>query len=130
MPNTLRLEIVTPERTAYSGDVQSVVLPQHIPLVTAIEPGELVVVLPGGEEDYLAIGEGFVQVTGVHVWVMTDMAIEMNEIDEEAALKAVERAQRAMQEKLSDEEHASTKAALARSLAQLNLRERRRRAGS
>ncbi len=137
MPNTLRLEIVTPERTAYSGDVQSVllpgvdgelqILPQHIPLVTAIEPGELAVVLPNGEEDYLAVGEGFVEVTGAHVWVMTDMAIEMSEIDEEAALKAIERAQRAMQEKLSDEEHAATKAALARSLAQINLKERRRR---
>ncbi len=137
MPNALRLEIVTPERTAYSGDVLSVILPsfdgevqilpQHIPLVTAIQPGELTVVLPSGEEEYLAVGEGFVKVTGEQVWVMTDMAIEMSEIDEEAALKAVERAQRAMQEKLSDEEHAATKAALARSLAQLSLKERRRR---
>jgi F-type H+-transporting ATPase subunit epsilon len=139
MAATLKLEIVTPERTAFSGDVYSVVMPtvdgeigvfpDHIPLITAIEPGELVVAMDGGKQEYLAVGEGFVEVTGDHVWVMTDMAIEMHEIDEDAAKKAIERAKRAMEEKLSAEEHAATKATLARSLAQLKLTQRRRPGG-
>ncbi len=136
MAETLQLEIVTPERTAWSGEALSVVLPGidgelgilpgHIPLITAITPGEIIVTQSGGKVEYLAVGEGFVEATAEHVWVMTDMAIDMHEIDEDAARKAVERARQAMEEKLSDEEHATAKASLARSLAQLNLRQRKR----
>ena len=70
---TLRLEIVTPEATAYSEDVEMVTLPgsegelgvypNHVPLLTTLNPGELRV-LKGGKETFLAIGEGFVEITG------------------------------------------------------------------
>ena len=69
MAATLRLEIVTPEARAYSDDVELVVLPaaegemgvypQHIPLITQLKPGELVVT-KGGKQIALAVGEGFV----------------------------------------------------------------------
>ncbi len=133
---TLRLEIVTPETKAYSDDVDMVVLPaiegemgvypMHVPLMTQIHPGELMVI-KGGQRSYLAVGEGFVEITQTRVNVLTDMAIEEQAIDEGAAEAAVKRAQEAMERKdLGGEEGAAVQAALAKSLAQLHVKRRRR----
>jgi F-type H+-transporting ATPase subunit epsilon len=130
----LRLEIVTPEAKTFSDDVESVVipgiegemgiLPMHVPLMTQLQPGELRV-LKGGEETRLAVGEGFVEITGEKVVVLTDMAIKESDIDESAAEAAIHRAEEAMRtERLSDEEHAVTKAALQRSLALVRVKRR------
>src|ERR1043165_4487798 len=101
MAGKLKLEIITPEKTAYSEDVEMVTLPgsegelgvypNHVPLLTALNPGELRV-LKDGRETFLAIGEGFVEITGTKVSVLTDMAIEPAAIDEGAAEAAVARA--------------------------------------
>ena len=134
---TLKLEIVTPEKLAYSEDVDSVVLPavegeigvlpMHIPLMTMIKPGE-VVVKKGNTEISLAVGEGFVTINQTSVKVLTDMAIEWEAIDESAAEAAVKRAQEAIAAKheLGGEEAAAVQAALAKSLAQLHVKRRRR----
>jgi F-type H+-transporting ATPase subunit epsilon len=132
---TLRLEIVTPEATAYSEDVEMVtlpgsegefgVLPNHVPLLTTLNPGELRV-LKGGRETFLAIGEGFVEITGKTVSVLTDMAIESTVIDEHAAEAAVARAQAAMKEDLGSEDVATVQASLQKALAQLHVKRRRR----
>jgi F-type H+-transporting ATPase subunit epsilon len=132
---TLRLEIVTPETTAYSEDVDMVTLPgaegelgvypNHVPLLTTLNPGELRV-LKGGKETYLAIGEGFVEITGDSVSVLTDMALEPAVIDEHAAEVAVARAQAAMKEDLGSEEIAAVQASLQKALAQLHVKRRRR----
>src|ERR1700743_296925 len=105
MPATLHLEIVTPEKLAYSDDVESVVipavegemgvLPQHIPLMTQIHSGELVI-SKGGKKAYLAWGEGSATVTQTRVNVLTDMAIEWQHIDEGAAEAAIKRAREAL----------------------------------
>jgi F-type H+-transporting ATPase subunit epsilon len=132
----LRLEIVTPETKAYSDDVDMVVLPavegemgvypMHVPLMTQIHPGELAV-SKNGQRTYLAVGEGFVEITQTRVSVLTDMAIEEQAIDEGAAEAAVKRAQEAMARKdLGGEEGAAVQAALAKSLAQLHVKRRRR----
>jgi F-type H+-transporting ATPase subunit epsilon len=133
---TLRLEIVTPESRAYSDDVEMVVLPaiegemgvypQHVPLITAITPGELVIT-KGGTISHLAVGEGFVEVTGEKVSVLVDMALTAESIDEKAAEEAVKRAEaRLREEHLGDEESALVQASIAKSLAQLNVKRRRR----
>ncbi len=133
---TLRLEIVTPEAKTYSEDVDMVVipgsegelgiLPQHMPLMTQLKPGELKVVRQG-KEFFLAVGEGFAEVTQESVSVLTDMAIEEGNIDEAAAQAAVERAEAAMRDKdLGHEEIAAVQASLQKSLAQLHLKRRRR----
>jgi F-type H+-transporting ATPase subunit epsilon len=132
---TLRLEIVTPEKTAYSEDVEMVTLPgsegelgvypNHVPLLTTLNPGELRV-LKGGKETFLAIGEGFVEITGSTVSVLTDMALEPAVIDESAAEAAVARAQAAMKEDLGKEECAAVTASLQKALAQLHVKRRRR----
>jgi len=133
MTNTLRLEIVTPESTVYSEAVEMVtlpavegqmgVLPFHVRLVTQLVPGELIV-RKGGHEDFLAVGEGLVEVTNDRVSIVTNMAVAIENIDEAAAEEARERAAARLKEKLSSEEVASVNASLARSLAQLHVKRR------
>ncbi|CAF0689639.1 ATP synthase F1 subunit epsilon [Candidatus Methylacidithermus pantelleriae] len=133
---SLRLEVVTPEATVFSGEVESVflpgvegelgVLPGHTPLLTRLVAGELYFTT-GGRVSSLAIGEGFAEVTGRKVAVLTDMAIPEEAIDEARVQEAIARATLALKEKaLEGEELATTQAALARSLAQLKVKRRRR----
>ena len=135
MAETLKLEVVTPDGKAYSEDVEMVTLtgvqgemgiyPQHIPLMTRMVPGELVV-RKGGRDLFVAVGGGLVQVTGTRVNILTDMAVAAEKIDEATAEEARRRAEARLREKLSDEEVAATNAALARSLAQLRVKRRHR----
>ena len=135
MANTLRLEIVTPEATVYSEDVDMVTLPgvegqmgvqpQHVRLMTQLVPGELIV-HKSGHDEFMAVGEGLVEITNEHVSIVTNMAIAVDKIDEAAAEEARQRAAARLREKLSSEELASVNASLARSLAQLNVKRRRR----
>jgi F-type H+-transporting ATPase subunit epsilon len=135
MADTLKLEIVTPDAVAYSDDVHMVtlpaiegqigVLPHHVPLMTQIVPGEAIV-RKDGRETFLAVGGGLVLVTGDHVAIVTDMAIAADSIDEAKAEEARQRAAARLRDKLADEEVASVNAALARSLAQLKVKRRRR----
>lgn len=131
----LKLEIVTPEAKIYSEDVDMVTLPgvegemgiypMHVPLMTQITAGE-VVVQQGPETHLLAVGEGFVEITGERVAIMTDMAIKADDIDEAKAEEARKRAEARLGEKLNDEEAAMVSAALAHSLAQLKVKRRQR----
>ena len=134
MAATLKLEIVTPEATTYSEDVEMVTLPgvegemgifpMHVPLMTQIVPGEIIV-RKGNQDFFLAVGEGFVEITGDSVSILTDMAIKAQEIDEAKAEEARKRAEeRLTGEKLSAEEVASVTASLAHSLAQLKVKRR------
>ena len=131
----LRLEIVTPDAKTFSDDVDSVVipgiegemgiLPLHVPLMTQLQPGELRV-MKGGVETRLAVGEGFVEISGAKVAILTDMAVRESDIDEAAAEEAIRRAETAMSgKKLSDEEYATTSASLQRSLALVRVKRRR-----
>jgi F-type H+-transporting ATPase subunit epsilon len=135
MAETLKLEIVTPDGKAYSDDVEMVtltgvqgemgILPQHIPLITRLVPGELVV-RKGGRDVFVAVGGGLVEVTGTRVNVLTDMAVAADKIDEAKAEEARLRAEARLSEKLSAEEVATINASLARSLAQLRVKRRHR----
>jgi F-type H+-transporting ATPase subunit epsilon len=130
---TLKLEIVTPDAMTYSEDVEMVTLPgvegemgiypQHVPLMTQIVAGE-VVARKGGRDYFLAVGEGFVEITGERVAIMTDMALAAENIDEAKAEEARRRAEQRLSEKLDDEETAMVTAALAHSLAQLKVKRR------
>ena len=135
MADTLRLDIVTPQATVFSEDVDMVTLPgvdgqmgvypHHLRLITYLVPGEIIVV-KDGQERYLAVGEGLVDVAPDHVAIVTDMAIPSEKIDEAKVEEARQRAAARLSEKISDEEIASVNASLARSLAQLQVRRRRR----
>ena len=132
----LILEIVTPEAKTFSGEVDMVVLPgvegelgilpMHVPLMTQLLPGE-VRILQGGKETDLVVGTGFVEVSQTHVSILTDMAMADTEIDEQAAEEAMKRAEaRAKEKDLNSEEVAEIERAIARSLAQLKFKRRRR----
>ncbi len=133
MANTLRLEIVTPDAKTYSEDVEMVTLPgtegemgiypQHVPLLTQIVPGE-VIVRKDARDYFLAVGEGFVEITGERVAIMTDMAIRAENIDEAKAEEARQRAEARLAEHVDDEESAMVSSALAHSLAQLKVKRR------
>jgi len=133
MAATLKLEIVTPDAKTYSEDVEMVTLPaaegemgvfpQHVPLMTQIVPGEIIV-RRNGRDSFLAVGEGFVEVTADRVAIMTDMAMRAENIDEVKAEEARRRAEARLAEKLDDEEAAMVSAALAHSLAQLKVKRR------
>ena len=135
MANTIKLEIVTPEATVYSEDVDMVtlpgvegqmgVLPQHVRLMTQLVPGELIV-RKDGHDDFMAVGEGLVEVNNERVSIVTNMAIAVDRIDEAAAEEARQRAAARLREKISSEEVASVSASLARSLAQLHVKRRHR----
>src|SRR5215467_5102374 len=133
MATTLKLEIVTPEAKTYSEDVDMVTLPgvegemgiypEHVPLLTQIVPGE-VVVRKDGRDYFLAVGEGFVEITGERVAILADMAIRAENIDEAKAEEARRRAEARLAEHIDDEEGAMVSAALAHSLAQLKVKRR------
>ena len=135
MANTLKLEIVTPEAKTYSEDVEMVTLPgvegemgiypQHVPLMTQIVPGEIIA-RKEGRDLFLAVGEGFVQITGERVAIMADMAIRAENIDEAKAEEARRRAEARLAEHLDDEQTAIAQAALAHSSAQLKVKRRQR----
>jgi F-type H+-transporting ATPase subunit epsilon len=134
MAKTLRLEIVTPDGVVYSADVDMVtlpaiegqmgVLPEHIRLMTQMVPGEMIV-HRNGRDEFLAVGEGLIEITGDSVSILTDMAIAADKIDEAKVEEARQRAEARLRDRISDEEVASVNASLARALAQLQVKRRR-----
>ena len=136
MARTLKLQIVTPEATAYSQDVEMVTLPgiegqlgigpDHVRLITQMQPGELIVRMDGRDE-FLAVGEGLVEITADCVAIVSDMAVAADSVDEAKAEEVRQRAVARLREKLSAEEVASVNGTLLRSLAQLGVKRRARR---
>jgi F-type H+-transporting ATPase subunit epsilon len=135
MAKTLNLQIVTPQRIAYSDDVEMVgltaiegqigILPNHIALMTQMLPGEMMV-RKAGQDKFLAVGEGLVEVTRDRVAILTDMAMAAESIDEAKAEEARQQAEARRHQKISAAELASVNASLARSIAQLRVKRGRR----
>ena len=137
MADTLKLEIVTPESKIYSEDVEMVTLPgsegeagiypNHVPLMTKVQAGEIVVSRDGNEE-ILAIGEGFAEVTGEHVAILTDNAANSGDIDEAAAEQAKAKAEQRLQEggDISEDEARALNQAIFYSQAQIKAKRRKR----
>jgi len=131
MASTIKLEIVTPEGKSFSEDVDMVtltgidgqmgILPQHMPLMTQLVAGEIVV-RKSNENTFLAVGDGFVQVTGDKISILTDMSVRADDIDEAAAEEARKHAEARLAQKLSDEEAATVHASLAHALTQLKVK--------
>jgi F-type H+-transporting ATPase subunit epsilon len=136
----LRCEIVTAERTVFEDDVDMVVapgiegqlgiLPHHAPLMTALTYGELVLHREGQEDEFIAIGGGFLEVGPDHVTILADSAERADEIDEERAEEARRRAQDVMaQKQREDVDLARAEASLRRSMIRLKVARRKRRYG-
>jgi F-type H+-transporting ATPase subunit epsilon len=134
MAATLKLEIITPDSKVFEGDAEFVqlpgaegdmgVFPQHEPLVTELKAGELQITV-NGKVQVLAIGEGFAEITGTSIAILTDGAVNEKDIDEKVAEEAVKRAEDLLKSNtLEGEELEATQAALARSLAQIRVKRR------
>jgi F-type H+-transporting ATPase subunit epsilon len=136
MQKTLKLEILTPEAKVFSDDVNMVtltgsdgemgILPQHMPLMTQLVGGEIIA-QKGDDTIFLAVGDGFVQVTGDRVMILTDMAIEADDIDEAKAEEARRNAEARLAQKVTEEESAQIQAALAHATTQLKVKRLRRK---
>jgi len=136
MAATLKLEIVTPEAKVFSDDVDMVTLtgvegemgvyPDHMPLMTQLVAGEILA-RKFGQDIALAVGDGFVQITKDRVAILTDMAIKSEDIDEQKAEEARQKAELRLQQKLTDEEMATVQASLAHATAQLKVKHRHKK---
>tara|TARA_B100000686_G_scaffold104839_1_gene112038 strand:- start:82 stop:495 length:414 start_codon:yes stop_codon:yes gene_type:complete len=137
MADTLKLEIVTPESKIYSEDVEMVTLPgsegesgiypNHVPLMTQVQAGEIIVKREGNEE-FVAVGEGFAEVTGDHVAILTDNAANSEDIDESAAEDARAKAEQRLAEggDISEDEARALNQAILYSEAQIKAKRRKR----
>jgi F-type H+-transporting ATPase subunit epsilon len=132
----IKLDIVTAEKLVYSDQVDMVIapgiegelgiLPHHTPLMTLLKPGELRV-KKGGDETYLAVTGGFIEVRPDHVIVLADAAERAEEIDIARAEAARKRAQERLESGGTEVDKARTEAALRRALTRLDIAERRKR---
>jgi len=133
---TLKLEIVTAEGTVFADDVNEVVawgiegqlgiLPHHAPLMTMLQPGDLLI-RKDNEEHYLAISGGFLEVRPDKVIILADACERAEEIDIERAEAARRRADEILKTRPPDVDTAAAEAALRRSLARIRTAEKRRR---
>ena len=133
---TIRLEIVTPEKMVFSDDVDLIlawgvegqlgILPHHAPLMTMLQPGDLMY-RKENREEYLTISGGFLEVRPDKVVVLADACERAEEIDVTRAEEAKNRAQEALKTAATGVDAAAAEAALRRSLARLKAVEKIRR---
>ena len=135
----MKLEIVTGERLVYSGDVEVLVapgiegelgiLPHHAPLLTMLQPGEIRIVVDG-QEEYMVISGGFLEVLANTVTILADTAERADEIDEERAQEAVRQAQERLSGQLGAQDLERALASIRRAQARVHVARRRRSRGS
>jgi len=133
---TLKLEIITAEREIFADDIDILVapgiegelgiLPHHAPLMTMLQPGELLI-RKDGEETHMVVTGGFLEVRPDKAIVLADACERAEEIDVARAEEAKRRAEERLKTRPPDVEAASIEAALRRSLTRLRVAERRRR---
>ena len=133
----MQLQIITAEREVFSGEVDTIVapgiegqlgiLPNHAPLITVLQPGELMV-RAEGEESYLALSGGYMEVLGNRVIILADAAEDVDEIDEARAQEAMERAQQRVANRESEAELTQALASLRRAQVRVTVARRRRNA--
>ena len=131
----MRLEIITAEREVYADDVDMLVapglegqlgiLPHHAPLMTMLQPGELMI-RKDGEESYLAVTGGFLEVMGNKVTILADACEHSGEIDEERAQAAVEKAREELGQADANQRLALAAVSMRRAQVRLNVVRRRR----
>ena len=135
----MMLEIITAERQVFSDEVDMVVapgidgqlgiLPRHAPLMTMLKPGELTVRKAGEEDMFVAVSGGFMEVLGNRVSILADACERSDEIDEERAQQAVQRAQERLASRSEDMELERVMASLRRAQVRVDLVRRRRLRG-
>ena len=129
----MTLDIVTPEKITFQGDVDEIyvntadgeigILPHHINLFTKLIPGELKLKLLG-KEQYMAITDGFLEVNNNKVTILTDYAIHAEDIEVEKVMEARKKAEEILKKKesrITKQEFALAEAAFKRAVAELKV---------
>ncbi|MDH5694191.1 MAG: F0F1 ATP synthase subunit epsilon [Gammaproteobacteria bacterium] len=139
MAMTFHVDVVSAEEELYSGTAEMLfapavdgevgILAHHTPFLSPLKPGELRIQLEGGEEHFIYVSGGILEVQPHVVTVLSDTAIRAKDIDEAAALEAKERAEKALKDKQSDIDYARAEAELAEAIAQLQTLQRLRKKG-
>ncbi|PCI77445.1 MAG: F0F1 ATP synthase subunit epsilon [SAR86 cluster bacterium] len=129
MAMTMHCDIVSAEKSIFSGLVEMVVAagslgdlgiaPGHAPLLTALIPGPVKLVLQGGEEEVFYVSGGFLEVQRGVVTLLSDTALRADDLDEAAALQAMEDAEKAIANQNAEFEYSIAAAQLAEAAAQL-----------
>lgn len=140
MAMTMHLDIVSAETEIFSGVAEVVVAPaimgevgihaRHTPLLTPLKPGEVHITKPGGEEEYIYVSGGMMEVQPSVVTILSDTAVRAKDLDEAAAMEAKQAAEEAIKDREGDMEIAEAQSKLLEAVAQLqmieNLRKRKR----
>ena len=131
----MKLEIITAEQVVYSDDVDVVVapgsegelgiLPHHASLMTSLQPGEIQV-RKDGEDVFLAVSGGFLEIMDNKVTILADSAERSEEIDEARVQEAMKRAEERLAARSSDMDMERAVGALRRSQTRLKVVQRRR----
>ncbi len=129
MSKTIRCDIVSAHEEIYSGDAVMIfatgvvgelgISPRHAPLITQLKPGPVRVQQPDGEEVFFFVGGGILEVQPHIVTVLADTAVRADDLDEAAAVRAKEEAERELQDRTGEMEVAEAQAKLAEAIAQL-----------
>ena len=137
MRKTIRCDIVSAHEEIYSGDAVMIfatgvvgelgISPRHAPLITQLKPGPVRVQQPDGEEVFFFVGGGILEVQPHIVTVLADTAVRADDLDEAAAVRAKEEAERELQDRTGEMEVAEAQAKLADAIAQLQALERLRK---
>jgi F-type H+-transporting ATPase subunit epsilon len=127
---TIHVDIVSAEAEIFSGTANMVfapaemgevgIAPRHTPLLTRLKPGEVRVQVEGQEEQYFYVSGGILEIQPHVVTVLADTALRAKDLDEAAALRVKERAEKAIADKASDFDYAKAQAELAEASAQLH----------
>ena len=135
--NTIQCDIVSAHEMIFSGNATMVIAtgtagelgitPRHAPLMTTLKSGPIRVLMPDGEENIFFAGGGVMEVMPNLVTVLADTALRADDLDEVAAARARQDAERELQEYTDKLEIAAAQAKLAKALAQLQALERMRK---
>lgn len=137
MAMTLHVDIVSAEAEIFSGTANMVfapaemgevgIAPRHAPLLTRLKPGEVRVQAEGGKEYFFYVSGGMLEIQPHVVTVLADTALRAKDLDEAAALRVKERAEKAMQDKSSVFDYVRAQVELAEATAQLHAIQRQRK---
>ncbi len=132
------LEIITPEKVIYKDEVSEIVvptlngeiaiLPNHINLLTQINPGEMMI-KKGDNLQYLARTGGFLEVQSNKVSIIAEYAIKSQDIEITRAMEAKKRAEKIMAEKATDNDLKIAQAEMLRAILELKVASRHKRRG-
>ena len=139
MKHTIQCDIVSAQEKIFSGEASMVfatgtvgelgISPRHAPLITQLKPGPVRVQQPNGEEAFFFVGGGILEVMPHIVTVLADTAVRADDLDEAAASRAKEEAERELQDHTGEMEIAEAQARLLEAAAQLRALEQLRKKG-